>query len=69
MEGMKHFDIVLVLASLAVHGKETDKERAAYQVARLRDLLKESDLDQSEKLNRVLARKQRKERLLIKECI
>ena len=55
---MENFDIVLALSRLALNG---DGERAAHQVSRLRNALKESNAKQAEKLERLLARQQRQQ--------
>ena len=55
---MENFDIVLALSRVALKG---DEERAAHQVSRLRNALKESDVKQAKKLERLLARQQRQQ--------
>jgi hypothetical protein len=54
---MEHFDVILVLARLAL---DAEGSRSIQQIERLRDLLKTSDADQSAKLNRLLNRAGRK---------
>ena len=55
---MENFDIVLALSRVALKG---DGVRAAHQVSRLRNALKESNAKQAEKLERLLARQQRQQ--------
>lgn len=54
---MDNFDIILVLARLAL---ETDSPRAKQQIERLRDELAKSDADQAAKLSRLLSRNGRR---------
>src|SRR5438046_140380 len=50
---MDHFDIVLILARLAL---DAEAGRATQQIERLRDALAKSDADQAAKLGRLLSR-------------
>ncbi len=54
---MDHFDVILALARTAIGG---DGERAAHQVQRLRDILKNTAPAQAEKLERLLNRADRR---------
>lgn len=54
---MEHFDVILVLARIAL---DAEGSRSVQQIERLRDLLKNSDVDQAAKLNRLLNRAGRK---------
>ena len=54
---MEHFDIILVLARIAL---DADASRAPHQIERLRAVLDASDKDQAEKLGRLLSRAGRK---------
>src|SRR5262245_50401199 len=55
---MEHFDIILALSRMALNG---DDKRVEHQIGRLRDVLKESDPKQAEKLGRLLSRQERKQ--------
>ena len=55
---MENFDIVLALSRMALNG---DEERVVHQISRLRNALKESDAKQAEKLDKLLARQQRRQ--------
>ena len=55
---MENFDIVLALSRVALNG---DERRAAHQIGRLRNALKEGDAKQAEKLERLLARQKRQQ--------
>ena len=55
---MDNFDIVLALSRMALNG---DEERVAHQIARLRNALNESSPKQAEKLDKLLARQERRQ--------
>jgi len=55
---MEHFDIVLMLARIAL---EAEEPRAVQQIERLRNVLSKSDKDQASKLGRLLTRAGRRQ--------
>ena len=57
---MEHFDIVLILARIALDAEEP---RAKQQIERLRDVLMKADTDQAGKLARLLSRAGRRQKM------
>ena len=57
---MEHFDIVLMLARIAL---EAEESRAVQQIERLRNVLSKSDKDQASKLGRLLTRAGRRQNM------